>query len=396
MPNLRSFTLHGQDEAEEIVTYAPDFAPMVLSLPQLTSLILNGIGPNISLSFGKAIDTLQGDTKLQVLDLVVMGEEEMEVVAHEGLGRFLSHHRVHLTDLCLSGLDLRTFLREDRNRPDNNRVTFPGVGKLRIGSCALSLEGLETAFPALHTLHLDFCEFLHPYYTGPRQNHVSFPNLISITGHHRHIYAILNSSACRDHVRRAVMSVKWDEDDIYAIPKAAPHLKSLHFSQSNVKPLAWWQGLGVTLPELTYLDIALSVDDGLHSICHHIPSAIARIPLEYITLLVQGYPLVDDPVMNTTVPEEAIALSYAQGIPTLKYIDVSKNDRTLPSSLRAPVTWWKIVREVVSDGKVSAQVESLDADEGRAVRKWYDLQAYGGVVVGTGHPVELLRGGVGY
>jgi hypothetical protein len=83
--------------------------------------------------------------------------------------------------------------------------------------------------------------------------------------------------------------------------------------------------------------------------------------------------------MQTTVPEEAIALSYAKGIPTLKYIDVCKKDLTL--YLRAPVTWWKVVREVVSDGKVSLHVESLDAVKGRALREWYDLQAYGGIVV---------------
>jgi len=119
MPNLQSFTLRG--ETEEIVTYLPDFGPMLLNLPQLTLLILWGIGPNTSLSFGKAIDPLKGATKLQALNLSVMSnEEEMEVVAHEGVGRFLSHYSVHLTDLCLSGLDLRTFLQGDEHRPDNS------------------------------------------------------------------------------------------------------------------------------------------------------------------------------------------------------------------------------------------------------------------------------------
>jgi hypothetical protein len=79
------------------------------------------------------------------------------------------------------------------------------------------------------------------------------------------------------------------------------------------------------------------------------------------------------------VPEEAIALSYAKGIPTLKYIDVCKKDLTL--SPGAPVTWWKVVHEVVSDGKVSLDVKSLDAYDGRTLREWYDLQAYGGILV---------------
>ncbi|KIM47557.1 hypothetical protein M413DRAFT_22201 [Hebeloma cylindrosporum] len=400
MPNLRSFTL--RDQTEEIVTYSPEFVPTVLSLPQLMSLILWDIGPKTSLYLGKAMDSLKGATKLQTLKLAPM--EEMEVVAHEGVGQFLSHYSMHLTELCFFNLDLRTFLQDDGHRPDNSRVTFPAVGKLLIGACKLALEGLATAFPALHTLHLDFSKFLHPYSTGPRQNHVSFPNLISITGRYRDIYAILNSSACRDHVRRAVITCGWDDDDdiatsAYAVPKAAPHLKSLHFSQSNVKPLAWWQGLGATLPELTYLDISFFIMKGLDLICNHIPSAISQIPLEYVTLLIRG-PLVDDREVQTTVPEEAIALSYAKGIPTLKYIDVSKNDttlRSLPSSLEAPTTWWKVVRKVVSDGKVPVQVESLDADEGRALREWYDLQAYGGIVVGTGNPVESCsRGTLGY
>ena len=74
--------------------------------------------------------------------------------------------------------------------------------------------------------------------------------------------------------------------------------------------------------------------------------------------------------------EEAIALSYAKGIPTLKYIDVCKSDLSL--YLEAPVTWWKVVREVASDGKVSLHVKSFDADVGRTLREWYDLQAYVG------------------
>ncbi|KIM47558.1 hypothetical protein M413DRAFT_22202 [Hebeloma cylindrosporum] len=395
MPNLRSFTLRG--ETEEIVTYSSDFGLTVLSLPQLTSLMLWQIGPNTSLSFGKAIDSLKGTTKLQALMLSPM--EQMEVVAHEGVGRFLFHYSMHLTDLCFLELDLKAFLQDDEHRRDS-RVNFPAVGKLLIGDCELSLEELAAAFPALHTLHLDFSRFLHPYYTGPRENHVSFPNLISITGRYRDIYAILNSSACRDHVRRAVITCEWsDADDLatsaYAVPKAAPHLKSLHFAQSDVKPLAWWQGLGATLPELTYLDISFFIMKGLDLICNHIPSAISQISLEYIALLVQGYPLVDDREVQATVPEEAIALSYAKGIPTLKYIDVWMQDLTV--SLQEPVTWWKVVRKVMSDGKVSAHVESLDADEGRALRERYDLQAYGGIFVGTGHPAESYsRGGLEY
>ena len=80
-----------------------------------------------------------------------------------------------------------------------------------------------------------------------------------------------------------------------------------------------------------------------------------------------------------TTAEENIALSYAKGIPTLKYIDVCKKDLTLYPG--TPVTWWKVVREVVSDGKESLHVESLDAVKGRDLREWYDLQAYGGIVV---------------
>ena len=277
MPNLRSFTL--RDETEEIVTHSPDFAPTLLSLPQLTSLVLWGAGPNTSLSFGRTVDTLKGATKLQALDLsVTSDEEEMEVVAHEGVGQFLSHYSVHLRDLSLCGLDLSTFLQEDEHRPDNTRVTFPAVGKFQIGSCELSLEGLATAFPALHTLH-HFSMFVRPGSTGPRQNQVSFPNLISIEGRYRDIYAILNANAARDHVRRALITSGWDDDDdiatpAYAVPKAAPHLKSLHFSQSNVKPLAWWQGFGETLPELTYLDITLYARNGLDLIVSHLPDQL--------------------------------------------------------------------------------------------------------------------------
>jgi hypothetical protein len=280
MPNLRSFTL--RDETEEIVTYSPDFGPTLLSLPELTSLILWGIGPNTSLSFGKAIDTLKGATKLQALNLSVMSdEEEMEVVVHEGVGRFLSHYSVHLTDLSLCGLDLSIFLQEDERRPDNSRVTFPALGKLQIENCELSLEGLATAFPALHTLH-HLSMFLRPNSTAPRRNQVSFPNLISITGRYRDIDAILNSNASRDHVRRAVITSGWDDDDdiatsAYAVPKAAPHLKSLHFSQSYIKPLAWWQGFGETLPELTYLDITLYVRNGLDLIVSLLPNLLHHV-----------------------------------------------------------------------------------------------------------------------
>jgi len=140
------------------------------------------------------------------------------------------------------------------------------------------LEVLATAFPTLHTFY-HFSVFLRPNSPGPHQNQVSFPNLISIKGRYRDIYAILNSNASWDHVRRTVITSRWDDDDIsdiatsaHAVPKAAPHLKSLHFSQSNVKPLAWWQGFGETLPELTYLDIALYAGNGLDLIVSLLPN----------------------------------------------------------------------------------------------------------------------------
>lgn len=144
-----------------------------------------------------------------------------------------------MTELSLISFDLTQFLQEDKHSLDVTRVVFPRVVKPQIADCGLFIKELATSFPSLHTLVFVSVAFLQLYYAAPYQDYVLFPNLMSIEGWFKYIDAIINVNASQPRLCRGVVS--YDCSDVnsgvgkkiapFALPRAAPHLKSIHFSR---------------------------------------------------------------------------------------------------------------------------------------------------------------------
>ncbi|KDR81929.1 hypothetical protein GALMADRAFT_152735 [Galerina marginata CBS 339.88] len=156
-------------------------------------------------------------------------------------------------------------------------------------------------------------------------------------------------------------------------------LKVLHFSHMEIMPLSWWEAFVHTAPHLTFLDISVcprrTAEDALDIMCIQVPRILASVPLTYISLTPKGHAfLVCDaasPESHSLEADEAIALSYATNICTLKYIDIYKEIEIFTGA----TTWWKVVRSSSSGDEVGVQVKTLEECDGTAMKRWYDLEA---------------------
>ncbi|KAF8966294.1 hypothetical protein BDZ97DRAFT_2074238 [Flammula alnicola] len=385
MPNLHSIVV--KDKVEEIAFHSPDFALALFSLPRLTYIVLWSVGLIASNHFGEAMDLRKDVTNLQTVKFCIHGDlEQLELTAGKGMGSVLFNTRGRLTEIDLSECNLRDLLHDEDSEEGRNKiktpVIFPNVVILSLHCCDVSLKALASAFPALRTLIFGFSPFSHR--DAPPQTHkVSFPSLVYIKGRYRDLYAFLASTAAHSHLRRVVVDFPWrsEYDDAipaFAVTRALPFLKSLHFTLSEVMPLSWWKTLGHTLPHLTYLDVLLAAKatDQLDLLCNQVPRSLASVPLVYVSLILRGteYVIGDgtSPEIQSLLTAPAIALSYARNIPTLKYIDICKTI----DAVEGLISWWRVVRESsVSGDDVCVEVKALDAYEGRALKSWYDLEA---------------------
>ncbi|KAF8966287.1 hypothetical protein BDZ97DRAFT_700381 [Flammula alnicola] len=265
MPNLHSIFIQG--DVEEIAFHSPDFALALFSLPRLTYIDLWCVGLVASNRFGHAMDLRKDVSNLQTVKFNVHGDlEQLDLTAGEGMGSILCHTRGRLTEIDLTDCNLRNLLYDDESEEGHNEIKtpliFPNVVILSLDSCDVSLKALASAFPALRTLIFGFSPFSHR--NGPSQTYkVSFPSLVYIKGRYKDLHVFLDSTAAHNHLRRMVVDFPWSSDDddampVFAVTRAVPFLKSLHFTHSEVMPLSWWEALGRTLPHLTYLDILLA------------------------------------------------------------------------------------------------------------------------------------------
>ncbi|KAF8966307.1 hypothetical protein BDZ97DRAFT_1917689 [Flammula alnicola] len=390
MPNLHSIVIEGK--VEEIAFHSPDFALALFSLPRLTYIDLWSVGLLASNQFGHAMDLRKDVTNLQTVKFSVHDDlEQLELTAGEGMGSVLFHTRGPLTEINVSACNLRNLLHDEESEEGRNEiktpVIFPNVVILTLECCDVSLTALASAFPALRTLIFSGSPFSHP--DAPPQTHkVSFPSLVSIKGQYKDLHVFLDSTATHSHLRRVVVDTIWtpEDDDAtppFAVTRAVPFLKSLHFTHSRIthrklKPLSWWKALGRTLPHLTYLAIPLDVNaaDELDLWCIQVPRSLASVPLAYVSLSLRGTESVvgdgTSPEIQSLLTAQAIALSYARNIPTLKHIDICK----IIDEVKGLISWWSVVRESsVSGDDMCVQVKAIDAYEGRALRSWYDLEA---------------------
>ncbi|KAH9475011.1 hypothetical protein JR316_0012110 [Psilocybe cubensis] len=374
MHNLRSFAVKGN--TDEICAHAPNFGQAVSSLYKLTSLTLWGVWTETSRSFGRAVFSSTTFSFLRYLELVGEDEDDDEVdsIVHvdRGMGQFLSKiNGASLTDLTLGTLDLIAYF-------ENTPVVFPFIRSLTIDNCRTSLKSLSAAFPSIQTLNLGFSLFLHRYYHSDPPANISLSNLVSIGGRYKDILVILKCNAFRERVRRVIVSFTWDghdDDDAlpFALPRLAPQLKSIHFKQSKVQPLEWWTEFGQHFFHLGYLQITIysSSDEDWDFICNNIPIAISSIPLAYLSITVQEYASI---TTNPAFSEESVALAFSNGITSLKYVEVFKQNLTDQSdnSLAEQRFWWEIVRRSNSAG---FEMKRLSYVEGTRLRDYYDMQA---------------------
>ncbi|KAF8966277.1 hypothetical protein BDZ97DRAFT_1992748 [Flammula alnicola] len=368
MPNLHSIVMKGK--VEEIAFHSPGFALALFSLPRLTYIDLWSVGLLASNCFGHAMDLRKDVTNLQTVKFNVHGDlEQLDLTAGEGMGSVLFHTRGRLTEIDLFECNLRNLLHGEESEEDRNEIKtpmiFPNVMILSLDSCDVSLKALASAFPALRILIFGFSPFSRR--DGPSQTHkISFPSLVYIKGRYEDLYVFLDSTAAHSHLRRVVVDFPWTPEDdnatpAFAVTRAVPFLKSLHFTHDEVMPLSWWKALGHTLPHLTYLDILLAAD-AIDELDLLVPRSLASVPLAYVSFILGGTRHVigdrTSPEIQSLLTAQAIALSYARNIPTLKYIDICKKI----DGVKGLTSWWSVVK-------------ALDAYEGRALRSWYDLEA---------------------
>ncbi|KAF8967635.1 hypothetical protein BDZ97DRAFT_1916586 [Flammula alnicola] len=385
MPNLDSIVIEG--DVEEIAFHSPDFALALFSLPRLTYIDLWSVGLLASNRFGQAMDLRKDATNLQTVKFNLHGDlEQLELTAGEGMGSVLFHTRRRLTEIDLTECNLRDLLHNKESEEGCNEiktpVIFPNVVVLTLDGCDVSLKALASAFPALRTLVFGFSPFSHRD-APPHTHKVSFPSLVSIKGRYKNLHVFLDSTAAHSHLRRVVVDFSWRSEHggatpPFAVTRAVPFLKSLHFTHNKVMPLSWWKALGHTLPHLTYLDVLLTAKatHELDLLCIQVPRSLASVPLAYVSLSLRGSEHVIGNGTSTEIQSlltaQAIGLSYARNIPTLKYIDICKTI----DAVKGLTSWWNVVRESsVSGDGVYVQVKALDAYEGRALRSWYDLEA---------------------
>ncbi|KAF8884745.1 hypothetical protein CPB84DRAFT_1788949, partial [Gymnopilus junonius] len=324
MPNLRSILIEAQ--VGEICSESPEFLPTLFGRPRLTDIDLWGIGSEAPNS---------RDTK------------KLALLKKEGLGSVLFYSREHLQELDLE--------------------------------CDVHLDALANSFPALRTLVFDSDPFVVNEHS--RHSKIPFPNLASIKGHFQEIFIFLQRTACSN-LRRLDTSNVWAPANGRDIPESVvteivTSLRSLHISQGGSLVGPWWKALGPCSPSLNFLAVSFQFEstEELEALRTEIPRLLNAVPLMYVSLVFQGYLGSPGSLRSEEVAtEEAIGLSFARNIKTLKYVDVCKEINLL----QEPKTWWKIVRlepDSDNDSKDGVRLEAMDEVEGEILRDRYDQAA---------------------
>ncbi|KAH6914743.1 hypothetical protein BKA70DRAFT_1419709 [Coprinopsis sp. MPI-PUGE-AT-0042] len=376
MPNLHKLSLG--DQTEDLVRNAPQFTSTILAIHPLRSLHLGGIGVGASASLGEACsDLVHAAFHLEVvsLDGTTVGDASdvpLRILPDDGVGRFLRHIGQRITSLRLTSFDLTGLGPFQRHHP----TLFPTLRKLALTECNTSISWLASATPAIFTLSLD--SFISPDFFKQLPK-VAFPRLVDVCAEYGQVLALIRSNALvPENLRRLRLSFDWKEYQAnggrpdFAVPQAASHLRILCFLQRPVQALSWWKALAEVLPRLTCLTISLgatSADQACLSRAQ-VPRALASVPLEYVSLTLELMERPENFGIETELTEEAIALAWANNIPTLQYMDVRRQQIYSPVVVLGQ--WLMIERD-----KGFAAVQRLSVEAGTRIRASYEsVRAY--------------------
>ncbi|KAH6914752.1 hypothetical protein BKA70DRAFT_554187 [Coprinopsis sp. MPI-PUGE-AT-0042] len=363
MPNLRGFTLG--DHMEDLIRHSPEFTSTLLSIRPLRVLRLGTIGGGAGSSLGEACLALPHTLQLEAVSLSGMidrvSNTRTRIAPQDGLGTFLSRIALHVASLSLTDFDFTEFASLDCDHP----LTFPSLDELAVIQCNISFSWLAPAAPNISTLSIylltSLC-FPHPF---PK---VAFPRLVDLTARYDDALALARSNAMvPENLRSLRFTIHWEtflntDTPHFVVPNTASHLRTLEFSQSPVQTLPWWRALAEVLPPLLCLDIALGATAAGEACLSwtQVPDGLAAVPLEYVSLTLECWArFLDYPKhfgMNEESVEERIALSWANKIPTLRYIDV----RCQPDcdSRGNPAHWFIVQRD---NGSVDVRRLSMEA-----------------------------------
>ncbi|KAH6879924.1 hypothetical protein BKA70DRAFT_1411953 [Coprinopsis sp. MPI-PUGE-AT-0042] len=346
---------------------------------ELDAISLGRIGTEVSASLGNAWSTFAPAFQLESLSLFGgndrMFEKPLKVVPEDGLGRFLlqSHTQKHVRSLQLSNFDFNAFT------PFSNHVLFPSLIKLEISDCHLPLSWLAAAAPGIHTLVV-YGGRIHSSGSFPQ---VAFPQLVHLAASFLQLVMLMQSNALALHrLRRLRLNFGWgingdhERSESFAVARAATSLESLAFSQHTLQDPSWWQAFGEALPPLKSLTISLNVGhsaDRARVCCFEVPSALATVPLEYVSLTIKGRALGRPEDFDITMKpaEGGIAVSWASKIPTLQYMDIRlQRNWGPPDRTRLFLT--------IERGDDSVSVRESSAQAGLKVKEAYEGGPRGG------------------
>ncbi|KAH6908168.1 hypothetical protein BKA70DRAFT_1483591 [Coprinopsis sp. MPI-PUGE-AT-0042] len=308
MPNLRAFML--DEHVEEVAHHSPQvhvdptLAPTVdIPLPGRFRRGIFGIAwKTLALASPRPCD-------LKLCFLYGAEKEALRLAPADGLGRFLRHDSIgqHIKSLDLFYLDFTSLTRLNRDRP----ALLPSLGKLRLVGCNFSSSSLAAFAPGIHTLQLGTS---HIQRSGP------LPSFATL----------LDSSAFDPKTLRCLRlgSVNWDEATSPLAPLKAAGLKSITFLRHPVGSLPGGRPFSQASPSLRFMNVslqAMSVDEARLCI-FGVPSALARLPLQYVSLSVVDHDhFLSRPEklgIATEPIHEGIAISWAKEIPSLRHMDV--------------------------------------------------------------------------
>ncbi|KAH6908174.1 hypothetical protein BKA70DRAFT_1562774 [Coprinopsis sp. MPI-PUGE-AT-0042] len=370
MPNLRHFVLEGEEQMEELIHQSPQFFSALLARPSLKTFFLGNIGTEASTALGKFCSTLTSTLNLEAVALFGatygdLMDTPLQVSPKDGLGVFLRHPHTlwQITSLCLNTLNLDPFVALGHG---NSSVLFPSLNKLELGKCSVPLSWLAAVAPGIQTLSIYCCQI----YGSTPFPQLAFPQLVHLAASFHDVSTLMYSNAVSlQQLHCLRLGLDWgnpgeqDTTEPFAIAKAASNLQSVTLKQIRIRPLSWWQGFGQVLPPLKSLKISLdaaSVDE-VHVARCEIPGALATVPLEYVSLTIEGGDMLYDRPEYSNVSaasaEELIAISWATVIPTLQHIHVRLSRKALNPSLR------------IERGNSSVTVQVLGAHDGLKIEE---------------------------
>ncbi|PPR04258.1 hypothetical protein CVT26_004172 [Gymnopilus dilepis] len=375
MPNLRSLAITASFNS--ICKYSPEISTIILSKPFLVDLQLGSIHDYASLSLGEAVSSSKANIKLKQITIET-------VSAHtEGLRDLLFSCRNSLKMLSCSDSNIQNLLFGSRGTDPKTPLTFPNVHALYLDTHFL-MSDVALSFPSLRTLDVSQMSFSKYHFGGPDHGEaLQYLVSISVAGL-KDLSILLQNSNAFPCLRRLALYGYWGESigdltTASAIAQGIQGLRSLRLhlyvddiSGSELDVLRFFIK---SLPRLSYLYFGIkspSKDQSelLDTETSH--ELFQSNSLEYISVVFQR------PSSTTTAALDAMVLSYAQTIKSLKYMDIRKTSiDSLSGRYQYWNYWWKIIRQEGLSGAMGGiKLEGLNVALAGVLRNRYDQAAF--------------------